>query len=90
MTAQAIYNRIRRISRAITKSNVLNWGRAFYQLIGTKRSDVPVGMYEVLEYESRLELKDSKGKRATHRKRQRVRFLLPIIKIPLFRCGLGK
>jgi hypothetical protein len=33
------------------------------------------GMYEVLEYESTLELKDTKGKNALFRKRQKVRYL---------------
>lgn len=33
------------------------------------------GMYEVLEYESILELRDRKGKRARFRKRQKVRYL---------------
>jgi hypothetical protein len=33
------------------------------------------GMYEVLEYETRLELLDSKGERANFHKRERVRFL---------------
>ena len=33
------------------------------------------GMYEVLEYESRLELKDIEGKKAVFYKRQRVHFL---------------
>ena len=33
------------------------------------------GMYEVLEYEVTLELKDKQGKRAIHRKRERVRYL---------------
>jgi hypothetical protein len=33
------------------------------------------GMYEVLEYESTLELKDIKGKRAFFRKREKVRYL---------------
>jgi hypothetical protein len=33
------------------------------------------GMYEVLEYESTLEIKDRKGKRATFSKRQKVRYL---------------
>ena len=33
------------------------------------------GMYEVLEYESTLELKDKKGLHATFRKRQKVRYL---------------
>jgi hypothetical protein len=35
----------------------------------------PQGMYEVLDYETTLELKDTKGKTAIHHKRQRVRFL---------------
>ena len=33
------------------------------------------GLYEVLEYESTLELKDTKGQRATFHKRQKVRYL---------------
>jgi len=33
------------------------------------------GMYEVLEYESTLELKDRGGKRATFKKREKVRYL---------------
>lgn len=33
------------------------------------------GMYEVLAFESRLELLDAKGRRARYQKRQRVRFL---------------
>ena len=33
------------------------------------------GMFEVLEYESTLEFHDSKGKRATFHKRQKVRYL---------------
>jgi hypothetical protein len=33
------------------------------------------GIYEVLEYESTLELKDKSGKEATFRKRERVRYL---------------
>ena len=33
------------------------------------------GMYEVLEYESTLEVKDRGGKRATFKKREKVRYL---------------
>ncbi len=33
------------------------------------------GMYEVLEYESNLELKDPTGKRATFKKREKIRYL---------------
>ena len=33
------------------------------------------GIYEVLEYESTLELEDRGGKRATFRKRERMRYL---------------
>jgi len=33
------------------------------------------GMYEVLEYESTLELHDKTGKRATYKKRKKVRYL---------------
>lgn len=35
----------------------------------------PNGIYEVLDYESILELKDAKGKLATFQKRQKVRYL---------------
>lgn len=40
-----------------------------------RRFHQPPGMYEVLEYHARLELHDTKGKRATYFKEQRVRFL---------------
>jgi hypothetical protein len=33
------------------------------------------GMYEVLEYEATLELKDRGGKKATFKKREKVRYL---------------
>ena len=33
------------------------------------------GMYEVLEYEATLELEDPEGKRATFKKREKVRYL---------------
>ena len=33
------------------------------------------GMYEVLDYESTLEVHDTKGKRATFRKRMKIRYL---------------
>jgi hypothetical protein len=33
------------------------------------------GVYEVLEYESTLELKDRRGKKATFKKREKVRYL---------------
>ncbi len=39
------------------------------------REEKPPGPYEVLAYESRLELKDAKGKKAVFYKRQRVHFL---------------
>ena len=42
------------------------------QLLPTKTLE---GMYEVLEYESRLELEDVRGKNAVFHKRERVRFL---------------
>jgi hypothetical protein len=35
----------------------------------------PGGLYEVLEYESTLELKDRGGERATLKKREKVRYL---------------
>jgi len=39
------------------------------------RASPDTAMYEVLEYETTLELKDPKGMRATFKKRQRIRYL---------------
>ena len=56
----------------------VEWLPALFDLIHalfrwfTARHD---GLYEILSYESALELADVKGRRATVRKRQRVRFL---------------
>lgn len=44
-------------------------------LHGLMRKLINQGMYEVLEYESTLELLDKEGKEATFYKRQRVRYL---------------
>lgn len=49
------------------------------------------GMYEVLEYESTLELHDPEGKRATFNKRMKIRYLQDeIIAFPDFGWGDGK
>jgi hypothetical protein len=42
---------------------------------GLQRSMEHEGLYEVLDYESKLELLDTKGKRARFSKRERVRYL---------------
>jgi hypothetical protein len=47
-----------------------------YKLLHTLwRGLADEGMYEVLEYESTLELLDRQGKRVRFRKRQKVRYL---------------
>lgn len=46
------------------------------------------GMYEVLEHDVVLELKDTKGKRALVRKRQKVRYLQN--NIIAYRSGVGR
>lgn len=52
----------------IVENLLKNWKR----YIGVKTSE---GMYEVLEYESVLELKDERGEKATVKKREKVRYL---------------
>ena len=49
--------------------NVIQFGKRFKSLIN------PAGIYEVLSYESTLELKDSSGEKATFSKREKVRYL---------------
>ena len=44
------------------------------------------GMYDVLEYESTLVLKDRGGKRATFKKREKVRYLLDNVIAHRFGC----
>ncbi len=46
-----------------------------WQLLQNLRSEQQVGLYEVLDFERTLELRDAKGKRAVFRKRQTVRLL---------------
>lgn len=50
------------------------WQLAKQLMPGPKKA-APLGSYEVLAYESRLELKDAKGKKAIFYKREHVRFL---------------
>lgn len=61
----------------ITQSDIAQWSAFLKKLLKYISPAKPKleGMYEVLEYESRLELKDTKGKRSVYHKRQRVRFL---------------
>lgn len=54
------------------------WLQALQNLLSgwdLMKSRNPKGMYEVLEYEATLELKDIKGKKALVSKRERVRYL---------------
>ena len=57
----------------------LPWGSILVelaqQIFNLVKQPVSRGMYEVLEYESVLELKDTQGKRAKFTKRQKVRYL---------------
>jgi hypothetical protein len=57
----------------------LPWGsvvlKILQELAGRFFQSEVSGLYEVLEYESTLELKDAQGKRAVFSKRQKVRYL---------------
>ena len=67
----------------ITKFVTLGLGMSWFELIGElwklgrklTRGLSNEGMYEVLSHESTLEIHDSKGKKATFKKRQKVRYL---------------
>ena len=50
-------------------------GEAWKVLRKVQQRRSVVGMYEVLNYESTLELKDRGGKKATFKKREKVRYL---------------
>ena len=50
-------------------------GKAWKIVQNVMQSRSYKGMYEVLDYESTLELKDREGKRATFKKREKVRYL---------------
>ena len=62
-----------------TVASSLPWLKALVELwkIGRKalRGFADEGIYEVLEYESTLELKDTRGEHAVFHKRERVRYL---------------
>lgn len=57
----------------------LDWVASLFDLVRSVRSWIMEqrheGIYEILEYDTTLELMDAKGHRAEFRKRQRVRFL---------------
>lgn len=78
-------NHLSLLGKPIAVLSGLPWlevGEKAWQII---RNAVPSwsysGMYEVLEYESTLELKDSKGERATFRKRRRFPVLECFVKL---------
>ena len=70
---------LERFNRLMNVIQYLPWIEIFIDLwrVGSKaiRGLSVEGMYEVLEYESTLELKDLKGKQAFFRKREKVRYL---------------
>ena len=70
---------LKRFNKLIDVFSYLSFIEVVYDLwkVGHKaiRGFAVEGMYEVLEYESTLELKDSKGKQALFRKREKVRYL---------------
>ena len=70
---------LKRFNKLIDMFSYLSFIEVVYDLwkVGHKaiRGFAVEGMYEVLEYESTLELKDSKGKQALFRKREKVRYL---------------
>jgi hypothetical protein len=54
----------------------IEWLARLWSVLSRKRPvQSPPGPYEVLEYESRLDLQDTRGRKAVFYKRQRVRFL---------------
>lgn len=72
----------------VTPGEILKWtvnnvGLQWFEIVGelwkfsrkVMRGMANEGMYEVLDYESTLELHDTKGKRATFRKRMKIRYL---------------
>ena len=70
---------LERFNKLINVMPYLSWFDALADIwkLGSKaiRGLSVDGMYEVLEYESTLELKDRKGKQALFRKREKVRYL---------------
>lgn len=70
---------LERFNKLMNIIQYLPWIEIFIDLwrVGSKaiRGLSVEGMYEVLEYESTLELKDKKGKQAFFRKREKVRYL---------------
>lgn len=68
-----------RFKKLIDVFSYLSFVEVVYDLwkVGRKaiRGLAVEGMYEVIEYESTLELKDGRGERATFRKREKVRYL---------------
>lgn len=76
-SSSAVRQALTSLIRTVTQLDFSGWLTTLKDIL---QAIVPAkpkleGMYEVLEYESRLELLDAKGKRATYHKRQRVRFL---------------
>jgi hypothetical protein len=79
MTDEKDNNNQSLVDKLITALLRLPWadvlGDALKALRQAIRSRSYRGLYEVLEYESTLELKDRKGKKATFRKREKARYL---------------
>jgi hypothetical protein len=59
----------------VLQSPILEWIGPILDVIKDIRQRFSIGLYEVLEFETTLELLDPKGKSATVNKRQKVRYL---------------
>jgi hypothetical protein len=71
-----IWSPLGKLIDLLLKADLLKLLQKAWAAIRTKlHPRSPTGMYEVLEYESTLELLDAKGQRATFRKREKVRYL---------------
>ncbi len=79
MTEVSIGLKTENIYQIAATSLGLNWFELVGKLWGIGRKIVKglsiEGVYEVLEYETTLELKDKRGEKATVRKREKVRYL---------------
>lgn len=76
-SSSAVRQALTSLIKTITQLDFSGWLTTLKAILQTIVPAKPKleGMYEVLDYESRLELKDCKGKQAIFLKRQRVRFL---------------
>jgi len=76
-SSSAVRQALTSLIQSLTQLDVAGWLTTLKDILQAIIPAKPKleGMYEVLEYDSQLELLDAKGKRAIYHKRQRVRFL---------------